>query len=114
MPWVIETTDPATKRPKPANIAHTYAVRPKPSGCSGVGGRTERRSASSRKISLPVSLQECAASATMDAEPERPATMVLAIAMRMSATKAKITVMRLEDSRALGRAMGTSRGLVPP
>ena len=49
----------------------------------------------SRKISLPVSAHECAASATIDAEPVRVAAIVLAIAMTRLAAKARMTVNRL-------------------
>jgi hypothetical protein len=55
----------------------------------------ERRSATRRKISLPASAQECAASATIDAEPVITAATVLATAMSRLAPKATRTVTRL-------------------
>lgn len=54
-----------------------------------------RRVPMSRKISLPVSTQECAASASIDAEPVIAATTVLAPAINGLAPKAIRTVSRL-------------------
>ena len=50
-----------------------------------------------RKISLPVSAQECAASATIEAEPVSTAAQVLATATRKLAPKAISTVSVLSE-----------------
>jgi hypothetical protein len=51
-----------------------------------------------RKTSLPVSAQECAASASIDAEAVTTAANDLATAMRRLAPNATSTVRRLSDS----------------
>ena len=50
-----------------------------------------------RKISLPVSAQECAASATIEAEPVSAAAQLLATATRKLAPKAIRTVSVLSE-----------------
>jgi hypothetical protein len=60
------------------------------------GGRVERRFATSRKISLPVSAQECAASASIDADPVTRAAADFATATSRLAASAIRTVPRLE------------------
>jgi hypothetical protein len=57
----------------------------------------DRRSAISRKISLPVSAHECAASATSDADPVSTAAADFATAISRLAVKATRTVVRLSD-----------------
>src|SRR5580704_18451730 len=83
-PCETETTAPATNSPSAANSDHTYASRPYPIGCVRSAGCLDRRLAIRRKTSLPESAQECAASATSDAEPVRTAAAVLATAIRRS------------------------------
>ena len=61
-------------------------------------GRAARRLAIISRISLPVSAQECAASATIDADPLNAAATDLAIAMSMFAAKASNTVKTLSFS----------------
>ena len=95
MPWLMETTAPAVNSPKAANIDQTYASLPYPKGCRVSRCRSDRRSAISRKISLPVSAQEWAASATMDADAVSEAATVLAMAISRFATNATITVITL-------------------
>ena len=95
MPWLMETTAPAVNSPKAANIDQTYASLPYPKGCRVSRCRSDRRSAISRKTSLPVSAQECAASATMDADAVSEAATVLATAISRFATNATITVITL-------------------
>ncbi len=96
-PCVTEIAPPATNSPSAANSAHTYASRPWPDGWARSGGRRERRSAISRKISLPVSAHECAASATSDANPVSTAAADFATAISRLAVKATRTVVRLSD-----------------
>jgi hypothetical protein len=62
------------------------------------GGRRERRFATSRKISLPVSAQEWAASARIEADPVTAAAADFASATRRLAAKATRTVVRLADA----------------
>ena len=97
MPCVTDTAPPATKSPSAANSDHTYASRPWPSGCARSGGRRARRLAIIRKISLPESAHECAASATSDADPVTTAAADFATAIRTLAVKATSTVVRLSD-----------------
>ena len=97
MPWVIDTAAPATNSPSAANSDQTYASRPKPSGCRSSAGRLDRLLAIIRKISLPVSAQECAASATIEAEPVSAAAQLLATATRKLAPKAISTVSVLSE-----------------
>src|SRR3954469_12914152 len=59
-------------------------------------GRAERRSAKNRNTWFPVSAQEWAASAVMEAEPERTAATDFAAATSVLATKAMMTVSRVE------------------
>ena len=92
----MDTTAPAVNSPKAANIDHTYASRPKPIGCRVSRPRSERRSAMSRKISLPASAQEWAASASIDAEPVMKAATDLATAISRLAPKAITTVSMAE------------------
>ncbi len=98
MPCVTDTAAPATNSPPAANSDHTYASRPWPSGCAASGGRRDRRLAISRKISLPVSAHECAASATSDADPVTVAATDFATATSTLAPKATSTVVRLSDA----------------
>ncbi len=70
-------------------------------------GRRERRSATRRKISLPVSAHEWTASASIDAEPVTVAATVFAPAMSAFARNATITVTVLSPPPS-GRA---TRGL---
>ena len=58
-------------------------------------GFRARRSPTSRKISLPVSAQECAASAVIEAEPVITATAVFATAINRFAVSATTTVRKL-------------------
>ena len=58
-----------------------------------------------RKISLPVSAQECAASATMEADPVNAAAQVLAAATRKFAPNAISTVVVLSDPGCSGGAL---------
>ena len=53
-----------------------------------------------RKISLPVSAHECAASASIDADAVMTAAALLATAMSRLAPNATITVSVLSDPRA--------------
>jgi hypothetical protein len=78
-----------------ANIDQTYASRPNPIGCRLSGSRSDRRSATTRKISLPASAQECAASASIDADEVIAAAIDLAIAISRLARNAISTVSRL-------------------
>src|SRR5690606_16520265 len=89
---MIDTIAPAVKIPKAAMSAHTNARRPNPSGCRSSFGRAPRRSAIRRKISLPASAHEWAASATIDADDVKTAATVLATATRTFARKAMTTV----------------------
>ncbi len=119
MPCVTDTAAPATNSPRAANSDHTYASRPWPTGCAASGGRRERRWAISRKISLPVSAHECAASATNDADPVTTAATDFATAISTLAPKATRTVVRLSDaagSRSKGTDPNKSKGLraTPP
>src|SRR6478672_13772039 len=59
-------------------------------------GRADLRSAKNRNTWLPVSAQECAASAAIEAEPERTAATDFAAATSTFATKAMMTVSRVE------------------
>jgi hypothetical protein len=114
-PCVTETAPPATNSPSAANSAHTYASRPWPDGWARSGGRLDRRSAISRKISLPVSAHECAASATSDADPVSTAAPDFATAITRLAVKATRTVTRLSDvtdPRSCGISASGSRGSV--
>src|SRR6185369_14497209 len=97
-PWVIDTAEPATNNPSAANSDQTYASRPWPNGCAESGGRRDRRLAMTRNTSLPASAHECAASATIDADPVTTAAADFAIAMRMLAAKATSTVIALSES----------------
>ena len=92
----MDTTAPAVNSPKAANIDQTYASRPKPIGCRVSRPRSERRSAISRKISLPASAQEWAASASIDAEPVIQAATDLATAISRLAPNATSTVSMAE------------------
>jgi hypothetical protein len=83
---------PTANRPTAAKIDQTYASLPKPSGCPSSAALAERRSATSRKTSLPVSAHECAASATSDAEPVITAATVFAMAISRFAPNAITTV----------------------
>src|SRR6476661_1551521 len=65
-------------------------------GCPLSRGRADRRSAKNRNTWLPVSAQECAASAAIEAEPERTAATDFAAATSTFATKAMMTVSRVE------------------
>src|SRR5690606_34981694 len=80
------------EQPIAANIDHTYASRPNPNGCAASAGRRERRSATRRNTSLPVSAHECTASASIEAEPVIVAAAVLATATSAFATNATTTV----------------------
>ena len=73
----------------------------------GSGGRRARRLAISRKISLPESAHECAASATSDADPVTTAAADFATAIRTLAPRATSTVVRLSDVSAAPRSNGT-------
>src|SRR5215203_5806893 len=95
MPRQMDTTAPAVKSPNAANIDQTYASRPKPIGCRLSGSRSDRRSATSKKISLPASAQECAASASIDADAVIAAAIDLAIAISRLARNAISTVSKL-------------------
>src|SRR6476620_12333680 len=92
MPCQIETTAPAENRPKAATSDHTYVARPYPRGWSSSRGFCPFFSAMSRNTSLPVSAQECAASAIIDAEPVRQPDPVLAAANSPLAIRAMMTV----------------------
>src|SRR6478609_5193456 len=59
-------------------------------------GRADRRSAKNRNTWFPVSAQECAASAVIEADPVRSAATVFAAATRKFAANAMITVSRVE------------------
>src|SRR5664279_4390960 len=111
-PCVMETAAPATNSPSAANNDQTYASRPNPRGCSGSGGRRDLLFAMIRKISLPVSAQECAASATRDAEPVIIAAKDLATAIRKLAPKATSTVNVLSVS--VDELIGTIASGAPP
>ncbi len=100
MPWVTDTAAPATNRPSAASSDQTYASRPCPSGCARSRGRRERRWATSSKTWLPVSAQECAASASSEADPVTTAATDFAIATRRLAAKAIRTVVTLADAVA--------------
>ena len=66
----------------------------------------------SKKISLPQSAHECAASAVSDADPVTAAAADFATAIRRLAPKATSTVMRLSDAagpRSNGTGMSGSR-----
>jgi hypothetical protein len=79
---------------------------------SPVGGRRARRLAIIRKISLPESAHECAASATSDADPVSTAAADFATAIRTLAVKATSTVVTLSDvlePRSNGTDMNGSR-----
>jgi len=65
-----------------------------------------------RKISLPVSAQECAASATMDADPVSIAATDLATAIRRFAPNATSTVSVLSVS--VDELIGTIASGAPP
>src|SRR6185312_11419234 len=95
---MIDTAPPATKSPSAANSDHTYASRPCPSGCAWSGGRVDRRLATTRKISLPVSAQEWAVSAASDADPVITAAIDFATATRRLAPSAINTVSVLSES----------------
>src|SRR5215207_1239918 len=95
MPCQIDRTAPAVNSPKAANIDHTYASRPKPIGWPLSRTRLDRRSAISKKISLPVSAQEWAASASIEADDVMAAAIDLAIAMTKLARSAISTVNKL-------------------
>jgi hypothetical protein len=62
-------------------------------------GRLLRLLAISRNTWLPVSAHECADSATIEADPEMIAAMVLATATHMFAVNATITVRKLSPVR---------------
>jgi hypothetical protein len=64
-------------------------------GCRLSGPRSDRRSAISKKISLPASAQEWAASASIDADDVIAAATDLAMAINKLARKAISTVSRL-------------------
>src|SRR5580765_3199808 len=118
-PCVTETAAPATNRPSAASSAHTYASRPWPSGCAASGGRRERRSATIRNTSLPVSAHERAASARIDAHPVRTAAIDFATATRRLAAKAMRTVVRLAEpappaARQSGPRNGSEFTATPP
>lgn len=95
MPLLIDSADPTANRPKAAMRAQTNAARPYPSGWPSSAGFAERRSAMRRNTSLPVSAHECAASATIEAEPVSAAATDLATAMRALAARAMMTVNRV-------------------
>src|ERR1700731_5134584 len=78
MPCHTDTDAPVTNRPTAANSAHTYASRPCPSGWRASAGRLLRVLAISKNTSFPVSAQEWAASASIDADPDTTAAPVLA------------------------------------
>src|ERR1700748_3705687 len=116
MPWVPAPAAPATNSPSAANSDHTYASRPWPNGCAASAGRRDHRLAMSRKISLPESAHECAASATSDADPVTAAAADFATAISTLAPKATSTVLRLSDapgSRSRGTDPNNSKGLRP-
>src|SRR6476619_4543141 len=98
IPCVTETAAPATNRPTAASRDQTYASRPWPSGCARSGSRCDRRLATSRNTSLPVSAQECAASANIDADPVTTAAIDFATPTRKLAPKATHTVLALADT----------------
>src|SRR4029079_11474755 len=95
MRCATETAAPATNRPTAASRDHTYASRPWPSGCARSGGRYDRRLATSRVTESPVSAQECAASASIDADPVRTAATDFATPTRTLAPRATSTVLAL-------------------
>src|ERR1700712_1867603 len=95
MPWVIDTADPAANRPRAANNDQTYTSRPYPSGCESSDVWAPRLLAMISRISLAASAQECAASATSEAEPVRNAAAVLASAITTFAANAINTVVAL-------------------
>ena len=97
MPRATDTVAPATNRPIAANSDQTYASRPYPNGCARSGARRDRRLAIIRKTSLPASAQECAASATSDADPVSAAATDFAAAMSTLTPKATSTVVTLSD-----------------
>jgi len=111
MPCVTEIAAPATNRPRAANSDQTYASRPWPNGCCGSAGRCERRLAMSRKTSLPASAQECAASASSEAEPVMTAAADLASAMSRLAANATTTVTKLPDPSGPPPAAPPSRSV---
>src|SRR6478735_3271263 len=59
-------------------------------------GRADRRSAKNRNTWFPVSAQECAASAAIEADPDRTAATDLAAATRILAANAMMTVSSVE------------------
>ncbi|GAA4036974.1 hypothetical protein GCM10023063_22370 [Arthrobacter methylotrophus] len=76
---------------------HTYASLPYPIGWAASRRFDDRLSATSKKTWFPVSAQEWADSAIIEADPVRTAATVFAAATRRFAAKAKITVMSDED-----------------
>ncbi|MNW55852.1 hypothetical protein D3C74_335400 [compost metagenome] len=87
---------------------HTYASRPNPSGWSWSAGLRDRLFASRRNTSLPVSAQECTASATIEAEPVITAAPDLATAMSRFAPNATITVSALSACSSVLTTRGLS------
>ena len=85
-----EQPDRSEQRPHVDLAAVTERVR-------SSAGFAARRCAMSRNTSLPVSAHECAASASIDADPVITAAAVLAIAMSMLATNATMTVSTLSS-----------------
>ena len=66
------------------------------------------KTATNKNTSFPVSAQECAASARMDADPVTIAATVFATATSRFAAKATMTVLTLADESADARASGPS------
>src|ERR1700738_4500994 len=110
MPCHTDTDAPVTNRPTAANSAHTYASRPCPSGWRASAGRLLRLSAISKNTSFPVSAQEWAASATIEADPDNTAATVLAAAMAALAASATRTVRVLSPDSAASATRSRSSG----
>ena len=121
---MIETAPPAASSPSAATSDQTYASFPLPMGCLASGGRRERRFAVMRNISLPLSAHECAASATIEAEPVTAAATDLATATSTFIRKATNTVVVVAEllvppapgnkSNDLRSAALTGIGVGPP
>jgi hypothetical protein len=77
------------------------------------GGRRERRLAVMRKISLPLSAHECAASASIEADPVSAAATDLATATSTFIRNATSTVVVLADLLALPAPGNKSNDLRP-
>ena len=99
IPCLIDTAAPATNKPERREQRPDVDLPPvAQSDARRRRAAAPRRLAISRKIWLPVSAQECAASATIDADPDSTAATVLATATHRFATNATSTVRLLSPA----------------